>query len=75
MKKEKPPKMTPVSISRGTFTVDGVIGKAVDQDADHADVFGGHVLDEHVFEFSGGGFGLVAGAEGSETSTQADADV
>jgi len=27
-KKEKPPKMTPVSISRGTFTVDGVIGKA-----------------------------------------------
>jgi len=28
VKKEKPPKMTPVSISRGTFTVDGVIGKA-----------------------------------------------
>jgi hypothetical protein len=28
MPKEKPPKMTPVSISRGTFTVDGVIGKA-----------------------------------------------
>ncbi len=27
-KKEKSPKMTPVSISRGTFTVDGVIGKA-----------------------------------------------
>jgi hypothetical protein len=27
-KKEKPPKMTPVAISRGTFTVDGVIGKA-----------------------------------------------
>jgi hypothetical protein len=27
-KKEKPPKMTPVSINRGTFTVDGVIGKA-----------------------------------------------
>jgi hypothetical protein len=26
--KEKPPKMTPVSISRGTFTVDGMIGKA-----------------------------------------------
>ena len=28
VKKEKPPKMTPVTISRGTFTVDGVIGKA-----------------------------------------------
>lgn len=28
VKKEKPPKMTPVSISRGTFTVDGMIGKA-----------------------------------------------
>ncbi|HEX4652141.1 MAG TPA: hypothetical protein VH250_11630 [Granulicella sp.] len=28
VKKQKPPKMTPVSISRGTFTVDGVIGKA-----------------------------------------------
>jgi hypothetical protein len=28
VKREKPPKMTPVSISRGTFTVDGVIGKA-----------------------------------------------
>jgi hypothetical protein len=28
VKKEKSPKMTPVSISRGTFTVDGVIGKA-----------------------------------------------
>jgi hypothetical protein len=27
-KKERPPKMTPVAISRGTFTVDGVIGKA-----------------------------------------------
>jgi hypothetical protein len=27
-KKEKSPKMTPVAISRGTFTVDGVIGKA-----------------------------------------------
>jgi hypothetical protein len=27
-KKEKPPKMTPVSIRRGTFTVDGVMGKA-----------------------------------------------
>jgi len=27
-KKEQPPKMTPVSISRGTFTIDGVIGKA-----------------------------------------------
>lgn len=26
--KEKPPKMTPVAISGGTFTVDGVIGKA-----------------------------------------------
>ena len=26
--KEKEPKMTPVSISRGTFTVDGMIGKA-----------------------------------------------
>jgi len=26
--KEKPPKMTPVSIARGTFTVDGMIGKA-----------------------------------------------
>ncbi len=26
--KEKPPKMTPVAISRGTFTVDGMIGKA-----------------------------------------------
>jgi hypothetical protein len=28
VQKEKPPKMTPVSISRGTFTVDGMIGKA-----------------------------------------------
>jgi hypothetical protein len=28
IEKEKPPKMTPVSISRGTFTVDGMIGKA-----------------------------------------------
>lgn len=28
VKKEKPPKATPVSISRGTYTVDGVIGKA-----------------------------------------------
>jgi hypothetical protein len=28
VKKEKPPKMTPVLISRGTFTVDGMIGKA-----------------------------------------------
>ena len=28
VKKEKPPKMTPVIISRGTFTVDGMIGKA-----------------------------------------------
>ncbi len=28
MHKEKPPKMTPVMISRGTFTVDGMIGKA-----------------------------------------------
>lgn len=27
-KKEKPPKMTPVSISRGTLTVDGMTGKA-----------------------------------------------
>jgi hypothetical protein len=27
-KKEKPPKVTPANISRGTFTVDGVIGKA-----------------------------------------------
>jgi len=27
-KKEKPPKVTPATISRGTFTVDGVIGKA-----------------------------------------------
>lgn len=26
--KVKPPKMTPISISRGTFTVDGVVGKA-----------------------------------------------
>jgi len=26
--KEKPPKATPVSISRGTFTVDGIVGKA-----------------------------------------------
>ena len=26
--KEKPPKMTPVTIARGTFTVDGMIGKA-----------------------------------------------
>ena len=25
VKKDKPPKMTPVRISRGTFTVDGVI--------------------------------------------------
>jgi hypothetical protein len=28
VKKEKPPKMRPVSIVRGTYTVDGVIGKA-----------------------------------------------
>ncbi len=28
VQKEKPPKMTPVTISRGTFTVDGMIGKA-----------------------------------------------
>jgi hypothetical protein len=28
IQKEKPPKMTPVIISRGTFTVDGMIGKA-----------------------------------------------
>jgi hypothetical protein len=28
IQKEKPPKMTPVTISRGTFTVDGMIGKA-----------------------------------------------
>ncbi len=28
VEKEKPPKMTPVTISRGTFTVDGMIGKA-----------------------------------------------
>jgi len=28
LQKEKPPKMTPVIISRGTFTVDGMIGKA-----------------------------------------------
>lgn len=28
VQKEKPPKMTPVSISRGTFTIDGMIGKA-----------------------------------------------
>lgn len=28
VKKEKPPKMTPVSISRGTLTVDGMTGKA-----------------------------------------------
>lgn len=28
LKKEKPPKMTPVSISRGTLTVDGMTGKA-----------------------------------------------
>jgi hypothetical protein len=28
VKKEKPPKMRPMSVSRGTFTVDGVIGKA-----------------------------------------------
>jgi len=28
IEKEKPPKMTPVTISRGTFTVDGMIGKA-----------------------------------------------
>lgn len=28
LKKEKPPKMTPVSISRGTLTVDGYTGKA-----------------------------------------------
>jgi hypothetical protein len=28
VQKEKPPKMTPVIISRGTFTVDGMIGKA-----------------------------------------------
>ncbi|MGA8938230.1 MAG: hypothetical protein WB439_03615 [Acidobacteriaceae bacterium] len=28
VKKEKPPKMIPVTISRGTFTVDGMIGKA-----------------------------------------------
>jgi len=26
--KEKPPKATPVSIARGTFTVDGIVGKA-----------------------------------------------
>jgi hypothetical protein len=28
IQKEKPPKMTPVTISQGTFTVDGMIGKA-----------------------------------------------
>jgi hypothetical protein len=28
VEKEKPPKMTPVVISRGTFTIDGMIGKA-----------------------------------------------
>jgi hypothetical protein len=35
--KEKPPKMTPVSIQHGTFTVDGIVGKAA-LDYDIADL-------------------------------------